>query len=333
MRAALEEYNSKFSDDTTPVTPSSSFVDTSTLAPRRRGATVHGAREYHVPSDLRTGISNNPYNGVGNNSSSTAITSGTVAPSSSMTNHQKEDDSYTSLKMRYLRSLNISIQQAPPAKDNNISASAPIPIPIALSMGRGDLDSDSDISDKEDEDTEGSSYDNNSNSNNNNKTSTSFRNTVANSYLSSNQFKNNLNTFVDTDLTNNKNINNTDNNDNGKAGGINGINTLSSQFNNNNTIEISKININKQSVNNSNSSSNNNKNKAIIGFNVNDKNDNSNGFSSSPNDDNGLNAPRKDSKGKGKHKFIPPHELLGTNGDESLITNHSIPGTRKVFAE
>ncbi|GAM23484.1 hypothetical protein SAMD00019534_066590 [Acytostelium subglobosum LB1] len=124
MRAALEEYNKSSTSDlvaTTVVQQSPDKQDS--IVNRKRGATIIGTREYLQPI--------------------LAGEEGTVPISG-------KDDGYNSIKMRYLRSLNISI--AAPTKDIHVSASAPIPIPIPLRKGDSDSDSDSDNDGANDDD-------------------------------------------------------------------------------------------------------------------------------------------------------------------------------------
>eukprot|EP01133_Synstelium_polycarpum_P001457 gene1457-1690_t len=126
MRAALEEYNQKAGVPVSLKSPDK--MDLNNEMPqqqtRRRGATIIGTREYLRP--------------ILDPQEDAAGQVPTV----------KEDENYNSIKMRYLRSLNISI--AAPTKDIHVSASAPIPIPIPL-KGKGDSDSD-DERDQDDDD-------------------------------------------------------------------------------------------------------------------------------------------------------------------------------------
>ncbi|EFA79403.1 hypothetical protein PPL_07821 [Heterostelium album PN500] len=178
MRAALEEYNHHQKivgfDHPSNTVPSMKSPDkqdgrSTGIDGRRRGATIIGTRDYLQPILTVAGEKESD-----------------IPISSSLA----KDDGYNNIKLRYLRSLNISI--ATPTKDVQVSASAPIPIPIPLRH----QDDDSDISsDEEDDRRNNNQIDDDDDINNNTTTATHF-----NPYLHSNT--NNFNNF-DNNTTNN----------------------------------------------------------------------------------------------------------------------------------
>ncbi|KAF2076590.1 hypothetical protein CYY_002076 [Polysphondylium violaceum] len=216
MKAALEEYNSKVgpTNNQTATINIPHHVTSTDMAgddiKRRRGATVIGSRDYKYQPTIGIGGGG----GMG-----------------STTEQIKEDESYNSIKMRYLRSLNISIQQTP--KDAQISASAPIPIPIALASALDDSDIDSEVeSEKEDDDF---TVDNHIMSSSVNNAATFLTGTFINGHL---LHKNTLS-------NNSNNINSNSSNSSNNSSSNNSVNNSSNNIINNNqnnntedTIEI-----------------------------------------------------------------------------------------------
>ncbi|EGG23488.1 hypothetical protein DFA_05621 [Cavenderia fasciculata] len=135
MKAALEEYNQNqggkgshqhYANQAATMPPLKSpdyKMDPTNSANRRRGATIIGGTR---PDYLNSGGGASDHGGDYVNDHPAT----------------REDESYTSLKMKYLTSLNITI--ATPQKDQQVSASAPIPIPIPFSK-IDDSDDESDI--------------------------------------------------------------------------------------------------------------------------------------------------------------------------------------------
>ncbi|KYR02992.1 hypothetical protein DLAC_00478 [Tieghemostelium lacteum] len=151
MKAALEEYNQKHGGSSNsnyntlpPIQKPDTMQDDTTR--RRRGATVigNGDRPNFNFQTTDTSGSSTTSSGAGD------TTSGGVGANG------KENESYNSIKMRYLRSLKIPISIPSKEPQQNISASAPIPIPIALNLK--EFDSDDSDSEKEDEENGNSVY-------------------------------------------------------------------------------------------------------------------------------------------------------------------------------
>eukprot|EP01132_Coremiostelium_polycephalum_P003222 gene3222-4034_t len=290
MRAALEEYNQKFGfpNQSSTLPPMKSSPDTIEVVEtqRRRGATVIGSRAPPNMNDILKGGGGGPNIANYGNGNNTGGVDQFPNP--------KEDDNYNSIKMRYLRSLNISI--AAPQKEVQVSASAPIPIPIALQKKGLDSDSESETDtrdyDDDDDDDDENGGGSGLNNNNHNRHSSS---------ISTSYFFNGATSFIPNHPNfNNRNISKSNNNSNSNNNISNGF-TIPSNNNNNN--------------------------------NVNTKSNESEFMVGSPE----IVPVRKDSKSKQKHKFVPPHELLGNNnkdGNESNI-DHSLPGNhrRKVFGQ